>query len=410
MNSRESCSWAQMRRLFESERNQLVELTLKETGFVRRDSEDLVEAAWLVLDAYSNLVAEQPRQILTSRIPDRQIELHQRPYGGVAVILPQNAALYLGVLAGLSAASAGNKVWIKPPTSCPGTTSFLKRLLATLSIEVVDQPGRVFMEWATHDPNVHLVHLIGSSEVGASHVEALFRGGKQALVDGNGNCYAYVSPNADVTKTMEQLTAASTRFNGETCTATKGALIHPDLYQELVDSLSAHFDKFRVGDPADEGVDVGPLFGQSAAESIRDVLRESGGRILSGGTIEAGCLRPTLVENPDRSSRLVTEGVFGPVLWVQKGHLDDFRDIWSANQYPLCAAVYSDNEADRVAIASLPRLSRLTVNGDSSLEDPLEPWGALPSSGNGRVEAWTARYTRTVQIDTPFTSSYSPRQ
>jgi hypothetical protein len=82
------------------------------------------------------------------------------------------------------------------------------------------------------------------------------------------------------------------------------------------------------------------------------------------------------------------------------GDASDFRQLWKVNRFPLCAAVLGKT-VDAEEWVRLGNLARLVVNGDPSLEDPLEPWGGYPSTGNNPVSGWYEKYRRQVQIDRP---------
>lgn len=393
---------------FDNLRQDLFDATQHETGFVVRDCIDLLEASSTVIRQWPT-PARTPLAV-ESTLPGRNLTLQPSPYGGVAIVLPRNACLYLGVLTALAALASGNKVWLKCPSSCTKTADLLSQIFEGAPVDVSTSSGREFMTWAVESPAVHLVHFIGDSRTGATYLAPLFEAGKHYLLDGNGNGYAYVHQDADIGATASDLVHAIVRFNGQTCTAVKGIIAHPECCQHLTEELVRQLKRVNVGQASDPATEVSALFEPKSSHTVSTLVSDAKGSVLTGQIQQNGLIEPILVKNPDPGSELVRTGCFAPVAWITEGNVETFRDAWKGNQYPLCASLFGASPQLVHELVDLPKMSRLTLNGDSTLEDPLEPWGALPPSGNSKVEAWTARYCRTVQLDQPVTSSYSQRR
>jgi acyl-CoA reductase-like NAD-dependent aldehyde dehydrogenase len=235
-----------------------------------------------------------------------------------------------------------------------------------------------------------LIHYFGGSSRVGELLRTTFESGKALIADGEGNAWVYVDESANVEAAAELLTAGSTRYGGRTCTSINGAIIHPAVYEAVADRLVTRFQQ------------LSPVLFEDPAEALAAMARatESGGKVLTGGHPHASEAPPTLVANPDEASMLVRQGVFGPVLWICAGDAVEFRRRWPRNRFPLCAAVIA-REVDVDSWASLGNLARLVVNGDPSLEDPIEPWGGYPSTGNNPVSGWYEKYRRSVQVDSP---------
>ena len=180
-----------------------------------------------------------------------------------------------------------------------------------------------------------------------------------------------------------------------------GAIVHPSLYDRLRERLAERWGEITFGDPFEANVRVGPLISQEQAESCLERIRNSGGKVLIGGCREGSLLAPTLLENPAQDSELMSNGLFGPALWIAPGDADSFARLWQMNRYPLCAAVLSENPGHVERLRELPGLARLVINGDPSLEHIYEPWGGYPASGTNPVGPWHRKYLRTLHLDRP---------
>ena len=68
-------------------------------------------------------------------------------------------------------------------------------------------------------------------------------------------------------------------------------------------------EALKVGDPADEETDVGPVIDDDARERILAWVGESDGELLTGGdTTDEGLIRPTVIANPSPRREGVVRG------------------------------------------------------------------------------------------------------
>jgi acyl-CoA reductase-like NAD-dependent aldehyde dehydrogenase len=383
-----------------------------ETGFTARDCAELSAAS---LD----YVRDFPREVLgdvsakgaafcrydvAGRV--RTIRLARAPWGTVAVILPQNAFLLLALTCLLNALAEGNRVILRAPLGSARSAALLNVALRRCDVgwrvSVVLTSAKEFVAGLHASPEPGLLHYLGGTRHAASLLGGSFGAGKACLIDGEGNGWVWVGPDADLDAAAETLTVGATRYNGQTCTSVNGALVDPDVYDALRDRLVARWDALRCGDPlVDESVDVGPVFDEAQAAWCEERVRECGGTVLCGGARTGNLLAPTLAERPDPRSLLVREGLFGPALWVAPATADEFGARWRTNRFPLCAGVLSPSADPADWLPRLPNVARLSLNGDPSVEHLFEPWGGYGASGTNPVGAWRDKYARVVQVDAP---------
>jgi aldehyde dehydrogenase (NAD+) len=73
-----------------------------------------------------------------------------------------------------------------------------------------------------------------------------------------------------------------------------------------------------VGDPREEGILVGPLIDEAAAEAMAEALgraRQQGGTVHHGERLGPRLVRPALAEMPAQQG-VVLEETFAPILYV----------------------------------------------------------------------------------------------
>ncbi|RYX81923.1 aldehyde dehydrogenase family protein [bacterium] len=384
----------------------IFEALRRETGFVARDCAEVRDG--IVLYArdfwevgFMEAASHQP-QSYRFEDADRDIRQVSVPWGTIVVVLPSSATLLLAVTCLLNALATGNRVILRFPAASPLSASLLCEAVELAqppknSVSIVMAPAKTLLS-NVHENAAHvLIHYLGSSRHAPALVVKGFENGKSVIADGEGNTWIWVSAKADVDKVIETLTQGALRYNGQTCTSVNGALIHPTIYNVVREALIKRWNALQSGKEAN--ADVGPLGDEGQAEWCQERVETSGGQIVCGGKRDGSFLAPTLVEAPREDSDLVTQGLFGPALWIAQGDENKFMRLWATNHFPLCAGIL-EPEADAQSWATrLGNVARLVLNGDPSVEWTFEPWGGYPASGNNPVSTWADKYRRVVAVD-----------
>lgn len=390
----------------------LIHAMRHETGFIPSDCEEVFDGVLTLLRkfcAHDQNSAEPPPKPYFH--DDRVIDFAVAPWGSIAVILPQNAFLYLAVTCLANALAAGNRVALRAPGQSALSATLLAEAVqeagAALEIAaIVMAKSKEFVAAFQETSQPGLIHYMGSSRHAPSILAESFRAGKSSLIDGDGNVLVYVGPDANPGDAADVLTQGAIRYNGQTCTSINGAIIHLDIYDEVRSALLQRWRALTFGDTIeDPSVSVGPLLSSEQAQWCEAQLAQSGGELLRGGKSARNILEPGLLEHPNTTSSLVREGLFGPALWIARGDAKDYLGIWRTNKYPLCAGVIGAQEPREWWALRLPGVARLVVDGDPSIEDIFEPWGGYLGSGSNPVSSWKSKYQRTLQIDSPIRRS-----
>lgn len=389
-------------------RNDLFEALQRETGFITRDCDELVDGSFAFVEQFCN---EFKNIQSSSTAPifygvnghKRSINLVRLPWGTVAIILPQNAFLLVGLTAIFNGLATGNRVILRAPLQSARSALLLALALKKAevpqnAVSVVLCQSKQFVTALCESSSPILLHYMGSSAHAPAILQQTFEADKGCIADGAGNVWAFVDEDQNPESVAPILAEGATRYNGQTCTSINGAIIHPAIYESVRDLLREKLRALLVGEPFDDEVDIGALFDERQAQWCAEQMQESGGEILVGGADNGNYLPASLVEKPNLESSLVREGLFGPALWIAPGTRDDFIRLWPQNQYPLCAGVLSDLDKDWW-LRHLPNAARLVFNGDTSIEHIFEPWGGYPASGANPVSIWHEKYTRVVSVD-----------
>ena len=347
--------------------------------------------------------AEEARRVHGSTIPattgaKRIITLRQ-PIGVTACITPWNFPS-LQILRKLGAAlAAGCTMVVKPAELTPLSALEIARVFhdAGLPAGVLqvatsnDAPkvSAVFMA----DARVRGISFTGSTEVG----KILMRGAadtmKRVSLELGGHAPFIVFPDADMDLVIREAMAVKLRNMGQTCVSANRFFIHEDVAEEFGDRLAAEFRKLVVGNPLDDGVDVGPLVEEAALVKVEahlaDALERGAKVVLGGHRAESASgsrlfFEPTVIRNADDSMLLSREETFGPVAPIFTfTDEDDVVRRANASDYGLAGYFFTRdlNRAIRVA----ERLEYGTVGlNDAQISAVQAPFGGVKQSGIGR--------------------------
>ena len=411
-------------RRFEAEvaasREQLVESTVLETGFIVEHSREIVDGAIEFLrDFERHTRAQSPRK---SRAPhsyssasDREMAITHRPYRWVGAMVPQNASFTLAITIIASALYAGARVLVRPSLQCGATAALLAEMVERSrppdgSVLIVNSLAKDFLSACHASDEVELIHYIGSNQYALSVFVESFAAKKMCLLDGQGNGMLYVDRGFPVEEAVRLIVSGATRYNGETCTSVNGVLVNERDYPAVRDGLVEAFGRLRVGDPNAPDTEIGPLFSRPQTEELVAALRGNDShRVLCGGTAFGAYLAPAVVEGVRPDDRLVREGVFGPAVWIQPVREEELPRWLRANTFPLSDTILTERREQVSAFALNSRAARICVNVDPAVESMFEPWGGYPPSGLNPVSIWIDKYRRAYQLDGPSRMLRQPR-
>lgn len=184
--------------------------------------------------------------------------------------------------------------------------------------------------------------------------------------------------------------------------------MHADIYEDVKARFLARFEALTVGDPMDEGTDIGPLVNEESYKEIRrqvkDALKSGATHVFGGEAIEGKgfYFRPGILENIPPQSVAYHEEIFGPVILLFKVQtLDEAITIANESPFGLGSAIWTEDKAEQEdAIRGLQ--AGATFVNSMTASDPRLPFGGIKKSGYGRelaeegVRTWSN--VKTVSI------------
>ncbi len=334
----------------------------------------------------------------------------RRPIGIVGAISPFNFPFNLVAHKLAPALAAGCPVVLKPA----GATPLSALLLAELETEaglppgwlnVVVGPSSEIGDVLVGDPRVKLITFTGSGPVGWKLAERAPR--KRVKLELGNSTPVIVAADADLDRTAEKLAANAFSFAGQSCISVQRIYVERAVRDAFLERFLPRVEKLVVGDPADDETDVGPVIDEDARERILEWVadaRDAGAEILTGGDLDDGLIRPTVLAEVPDDAKASCDEIFGPVVLVNAvGSLDEAIERANATRYGLQAGIFTSSIANALRAAERLEFGGVTVNEAPTFRADQMPYGGVKDSGNTKEgPAWAVREMteeRLVAID-----------
>lgn len=384
--------------LLESELDELAAIITAEMGKpIAQSRAEVTKSAYTM-----RFYADNAEQFLEGRIledPSKVGASSARtrfdPLGVVLAVMPWNYPIWQVVRFAAPALMAGNAGLLKHASNVPQSARYLGALFtragfpegafATLLI------GSARVEAVIRDPRVAAVTLTGSEGAGRAIGAAAGDVLKKAVLELGGSDPFIVMPSARLEEAVEIAVKARTSNNGQACINAKRFIVHEDVYDEFAHRFAERMGALRIGDPADEATEIGPLAtesGRSDIEELVDDARDKGAAILVGGERagagEGWFYAPTVIADLTRDMRLWAEEAFGPVASLYRvDSLDEALAVANDSEFGLGSAFWSEDQDEIDRAQRELQAGAVFVNGMTISYAEL-PFGGIKRSGFGR--------------------------
>jgi acyl-CoA reductase-like NAD-dependent aldehyde dehydrogenase len=312
----------------------------------------------------------------------------RRPIGIVGAISPFNFPLNLVAHKLAPALAAGCAVVLKPASQTPLSALLLAELeeeagLPPGWLNVVVGPASELGDVLVDDDRVKLITFTGSSGVGWSLRERAHK--KRVNLELGNATPVIVTGDADVSLAVTKVAQNAFSFAGQSCISVQRVYVQRSAYDAFVAELVPLVERLKIGDPADEETDVGPVIDEDARERILEWIRASSGEVLTGGDLDGDLIRPTVIANPARDDEVSCEEVFGPVCTVTAvDSLDEAIELANGTRYGLQAGIFTTSIASALTAAQRLEFGGVTVNEAPTFRTDQMPYGGVKDSGNTR--------------------------
>ncbi|MED3623590.1 L-glutamate gamma-semialdehyde dehydrogenase [Neobacillus thermocopriae] len=287
-------------------------------------------------------------------------QYHYIPLGVGIIISPFNFPL--AIMAGTTVAAivTGNTVLLKPANSTPVVAAKFVELMKEAGLpdgvlNFVPGSGSKIGDYLVDHPKTRFISFTGSREVGCRINEraAKINPGqiwiKRVIAEMGGKDTVVVDKDADLDLAAASIVYSAFGFSGQKCSAGSRAVVHQDVYEEVLEKAVALTKTLTVGNPEDADTYMGPVIDEKAFNKIMSYIEigKQEGRLMTGGEGDDSkgyFIQPTIFADVDEKARIMQEEIFGPVLAFCKARdFDHMMEIANNTEYGLTGALISNN-------------------------------------------------------------------
>lgn len=354
---------------------------------------------------YLSWFAEEGRRAYGRTIPSpighKRLSTVLQPVGVVGAITPWNFPANMITRKIAPALAAGCTVILKPAEDTPLTALAIAQVLhdagvppGVFNIVTAKDPRPISAEYLTN-PDIRMIGFTGSIGVGKLLMEQSAKQLKKLSLELGGNAPVIVFDDAHIDKAVERAVSIKfLRVGGESCICANRIFVQEKIYPKFLEKFLAKVQSLKVGDPFDEGVQIGPLINAKALDRITQLIEETkkrgaqillGGHRLTEGKLSKGNFyAPTILTGAQDDWPICQNEIFGPVanLLVFKTEEEAIARANRSN-YGLASYVFTQDVCRAIRLSEALEYGFVGINEGEGYTHEI-PMGGFKESGIGR--------------------------
>ena len=293
-------------------------------------------------------------------IPARKNEefdnyIYKAPLGVIFIMAPWNYPIITATNTIVPALLAGNSMVLKHSSQTPRCAELIDQALKNTGL-----PEGVFQFIHTDHSacqkiiaDTRSAHVVFTGSVKGGQEVKKYIGTRFINVglELGGKDPAYVRSDADLNHAIENLVDGAFFNSGQSCCGIERIYVDQSVYKDFIDGFKALTEKYVLGDPSNEGTNLGPVVRLSAANFIRAQMKEAESqgakRLIDESKFpiakEDNCyIAPQVMIDVNHSMRFMMEETFGPAVGIipVKDH-NEAKDLMNDSPYGLTASIWT---------------------------------------------------------------------
>jgi aldehyde dehydrogenase (NAD+) len=351
---------------------------ISEIGFVISDVEHTIKKLrkWA-----------KPRKVSTPLLaqPGKSYQMPE-PLGTVLIIGAWNYPFQLVVSPMVAAIAAGNCVVLKPSELAAETS----KVLAEIVPKYLDNDAFTVIEGDVPETTELLkqkfdhIMYTGGETVGKIVMRAAAEYLTPVTLELGGKSPCIVSDSANLDITANRIVWSKLMNAGQTCVAPDYVLVDKKVSSQLIDKLKQKITAF-YGEDAKQSPDYGRIINDRHYARISSYLENQ--NIIFGGSLDEKerYIEPTLLLNPDDTSPIMKDEIFGPLLPIIE--IDDMTQaiaMVNKRTKPLALYLFNKDQTNEDKVMHNTSAGNVCINdGMMFMVNADLPFGGVGNSGMG---------------------------
>jgi succinate-semialdehyde dehydrogenase/glutarate-semialdehyde dehydrogenase len=353
---------------------------------------EVEKCAW-VCDFYAdnaeNFLADEPAESDGSKA-----YVAFRPIGTVLAVMPWNFPFWQVFRFAAPALMAGNTGVLKHSSNVPRCALAIEDVFRQAGFPVnvfrTLMIGSGQVEAVIENESIKAVTLTGSDIAGRKVAAKAGQMLKKTVMELGGSDPFIVLEDAVIEEAATVGAKARCINSGQSCIAAKRFIVVDGVYDRFIARFKEAMAALKVGDPLEEGVQVGPQAREDLMYELHSQVEasvEKGASVLLGGAPldrKGYFYPPTILADLKPGMAAYHEELFGPVASVIRVRDEkEAVEVANASPFGLGGSVWTADSARGEAVAGQVEAGAVFVNGLVK-SDPRLPFGGVKISGYGR--------------------------
>jgi phenylacetaldehyde dehydrogenase len=319
----------------------------------------------------------------------------REPVGVVGQIIPWNFPLLMAAWKLGPALATGCTVVLKPAEQTPLSALRLGELIVEAGFpegvgNIVPGYGETAGAALAAHNDVDKIAFTGSTEVGKLIVHAATGNLKRVSLELGGKSPNVIFKDADMDVAIPGAASGIFFNQGQCCCAGSRLYVEKEVFDKVIDGISASANKIRVGSGLDPKTQMGPLVSEEQLNRVCGYLESGfsqGAKAAAGGQKKGDkgyFVEPTVLVDTTEDMKVVQEEIFGPVVVAMPfSSTEEIIPRANDNVYGLAAGVWTRDISKAHRMAEALQAGTVWINCYNIFDAAL-PFGGYKQSGWGR--------------------------